>query len=179
MKNRGSTLKQHSYPLFPAVFRVLGAVFLTISIYILVFAADYSNLREEYQALIGALAFALFGGILITFRGSISVDPTQRIIMKKNSVLGILLTKELIKIPEDVHHILIQHKVKKGKGFVQGVIGFSYDLNSSDLFLTTNSGAVRILNTDRRRADKIAELLKEVLNIEVLVSKNDDIQKKN
>lgn len=164
-------MKHYSYALFPVFFIVLGVAAIGLSVYLLIFSLDYTNLGEEYQSLIGDLGFILLGGILTTFRGRIKVEEDRRQIVKENRVFGLLLSKDRVKIPEKANHMLIQQKIKQGRGYIQGAVGFAYNLQSSDLYFTTDRGAVKIISTDNTRAVKIAEILKDQLKLDYSIKK--------
>jgi len=159
-------MKQHSYSLFPVLFRIVGFIGIGFSVYSLIFNVEYSNLDEAYQPLIGAVGFGLMGLILTTFKGRISIHTDKMQIIKEYRVFGFKLSTDIVKIPPNAYQVLIQRKSKKGRGYIQGVVGFGYNLESCDLFFVTNRGAVRIINTEYKRAVIIAELLKETLNLD-------------
>lgn len=164
-------MKQYSYYLFPVFFFVLGILVIGLSLYALIFSIDYASLDDDNQALVGAIGFILIGAVLLTFRGRILVDKDQMQIIKENRVLGLVLSKNRIKIPDKVNHILIQEKSKQGKGYFQGAVGFSYGILSSDVYFTNDRGAKKIISTDQKRAIKIAEILKDQLKIEYTIKR--------
>lgn len=158
-------MKQYSYFLFPVFFIVLGVLAIGLSVYSLIFSIDYASLDEEYYTLIGALGFFLIGIVFLTFRGYIKVDKEQMQIIKENKVFGFLLSRDIVKVPKKVTQILIQEKPKKARGYIQAAVGFTYMIQSSDLYFTSERGAVKIISTDHERAIKIAEILKEQLKL--------------
>jgi len=164
-------MKQYSYYLFPVFFMVIGILVIGLSLYALIFTIDYTSLDEEYQTLVGAIGFILFGTVLLTLRGCIVVDINRMQVIKETRVMGLLLSKDRIKIPNKVNHILIQEKTKQGKGYFQGAVGFSYRIQSSDLYFANDRGAVKIISTDYERAIKIAEILKDQLKLDYSIKK--------
>ena len=164
-------MKQYSYYMFPVFIIVIGILVIGLSLYALIFTIDYASLDEEPQTLVGAIGFILIGTFLLTFRGSIVVDKNRIQIIKENKVMGLLLSKERIKIPDNANHILIQEKPKQGRGYFQGAVGFSYRIQSSDLYLTNDRGAVKIICTDHERAIKIAEILKDQLKLDYSIKR--------
>ena len=158
-------MKQYSYFLFPVFFIVLGVVAIGLSVYSLFFSIDYASLDKEYHTLIGALMFMVLAIVFITFRGCIKVDKERMQIIKEYKVLGFLLSKDIVKVPRKVNQVLIQEKPKQVQGFIQAAIGFTYTLKSSDIYFSSESGAVKIISTDHERAIKIAEILKDQLNL--------------
>lgn len=121
--------------------------------------------------LVGSIGFTLIGIVLLTFRGVIVVDKDRMQVIKENRVMGFSLSKDIIKIPDRANHILIQEKSKKGKGYFQGAVGFSYRIVSSDLYFTNERGAKKIISTDHKRAIIIAELLKSELNLDYSIKR--------
>ena len=121
---------------------VIGFLGIGFSLYSLIFIVDYSNLTEEYHTLVGALGFGLIGAIL---------------------------TSEKVKIPPLTSQVLIKQKSKEGRGYIQGAVGFGYKIKSCDVYFDSNRRMIRIINTDYKRAIKIAELLKETLSIDYLI----------
>ena len=67
-------MKHYSYFLFHPLFIVIGFILLGISFYQFLFELDYSALSEASEALVGAIGFAFFGLLLITFRTRFSMD---------------------------------------------------------------------------------------------------------
>lgn len=162
-------MKQYSYFLFPVILLVIGFLGLGFSVYSLIFNVDYSNLTEEYQSLVGALGFGLIGAILVTFRGKLSIDTVRMQIVKEYRVFGFKLSREEVKIPQQTNQILVKQKMKEGRGYIQAAIGFGYKIKSCDVYFDSNSRLIRIINTDYKRAIKIAELIKETLNLNYVI----------
>ena len=159
-------MKQYSYFLFPVLFRTIGFLGIGISVYLLIFNVEYSKLNEVYQSLVGAIGFGLMGLILTSFKGKISIQKDKMQVIKEYRVFGLKLSADNVKIPANAYQVLIQRKSKKGRGYIQGVVGFGYRLESCDLFFVTDRSTVRIINTEYNRAVIIAELLRETLNFE-------------
>lgn len=162
-------MKQYSYLLFPVPLVVLGFLGLGFSVYELIFMVDYPNLAEEYHTLVGALGFGLIGAILTTFKGSLSIDTVRMQIVKEYRVFGLKLSGEEVKIPQGTSQISIKQKIKKGRGYIQAVVGFAYKIKSCDVYFDSNPRMIRIISTEYKRAIKIAELLKETLNLNYVI----------
>ena len=158
-------MKSQSYNLFPLFFLLLGVLAFGASAYILLFDVDYTRLEVDYQSLVAGLAFMIIGLIITTFRGRIEVDKEQLLVLKEYRVAGILLSRDRIRIPRNLSGILVRKKEKQGKGYVQGVVGFSNALQARDLYFVTDRGLVKILSTDQERAIRLAEFLGEELGI--------------
>ncbi len=148
---------------------VIGFLGIGFSLYSLIFIVDYSNLTEEYHTLVGALGFGLIGAILTTFKGRFSIDAVRMQIVKEYRVFGFKLSSEKVKIPPLTSQVLIKQKSKEGRGYIQGAVGFGYKIKSCDVYFDSNRRVIRIINTDYKRAIKIAELLKETLSIDYLI----------
>jgi hypothetical protein len=162
-------MKQYSYFLFPVFFIVIGILGIGFSLYSLIFIVDFSNLTEEYHSLVGALGFGLIGGIFITFKGRFSIDLVKMQIVKEYRMFGFKLSREEVKIPPSTSQVMIKQKSKEGRGYIQGAVGFGYKIKSCDVYFESNNRMIRIINTDYKRAIKIAELLKETLSIDYLI----------
>ncbi len=162
-------MKQYSYSLFPVFFIVIGALGIGFFLYSLIFIVDYSNLTEEYHSLVGALGFGLIGAILTTFKGRFSIDPVKMQIVKEYRVFGFKLSNDIVKIPLSTSQVLIKQRLKEGRGYIQAAVGFGYKIKSCDVYFDSNRRMIRIINTEYKRAVKIAELLKETLGIDYLI----------
>ena len=87
----------------------------------------------------------------------------SRILVKRSEAA---LSKGGILLPDSA-----QEKPKQGRGYFQGAVGFSYRIQSSDLYLTNDRGAVKIISTDHKRAIKIAEILKDQLKLDYSIKR--------
>ncbi len=84
-------------------------------------------------------------------------------------MIGFKLSREEVKIPASTSQVMIKQKSKEGRGYIQGAVGFGYKIKSCDVYFESNNRMIRIINTDYKRAIKIAELLKETLSIDYLI----------
>ena len=140
-------MKHYSYFLFHPLFIVIGFILLGISFYQFLFELDYSALSEAPEALVGAIGFAFFGLLLITFRTRFSMDAGAR-------------------IPAQARRVLIKQSTKTASSYVQAVVKFGYRIKSCDLYFEAQHGLVKIMSTDHERAEKIAGLIKDHLGLD-------------
>ena len=64
---------------------------------------------------------------------------------------------------------MIKQKIKEGRGYIQAAVGFGYKIKSCDVYFDSNPRMIRIISTEYKRAIKIAELLKETLNLNYVI----------
>ena len=162
-------MKNYTYNLFPLLFVVIGYGFIGLTIYSAIFLIDYSDIEESSSAIAANLGFLAIGFILITLRSKFTIDSQSQLITKEYRVFGMKLSKDRIIIPRQAKEIIIVKKKKRGKGYYQAVIAFGYNLTSYDVFFDSDNGVVRIINTDYKRAVKIAELIKNELKLEYTI----------
>jgi len=169
-------MKNYAYNLFPPALVILGYIFIGLSLYSATFVIDYSALEDSPGRIVGAFGFLGIGFLLVTFRTRFFVDEKRLLILKEYRVFGRNLSTEKITIPKEADRILIVPKKKRGKGYINGVVPFVYDLNSYDVYFGLKNSSVSIIKTDRRRAIKIAEFIKSVTQIEYTIKDNYDSQ---
>lgn len=165
-------MKNYAYNLFPLALVILGYIFIGLSIYSATFSIDYSALEDSSSRIVGTVGFLGIGLLLVTFRTRFFVDEKRLLILKEHRVFGRNLSTDKIPIPKEADRILIVPKKKRGKGYINGVVPFGYDLNSYDVYFALKNSSVPIIKTDRRRAIKIAEFIKSVTQIEYSIKKN-------
>ena len=159
-------MKHYSYFLFHPFFIVIGCILLGISIYQFLFEIDYARLGEASEALVGAIGFAFFGLMLITFRTRFSMDAGARMILKQYRVFGLLLSREQIRVPGQARRVLIKERTKTASSYMQAVVKFGYRIKSCDLYFESDQGLVKIMSTDAERAGKIAGLIRDHLGVD-------------
>ena len=165
-------MKNYTYNLFPLALVILGYIFIVLSIYSAIFTIDYSALEDSASQIVGALGFLGIGLLLVSLRTRFSVDEKRLLILKESRVFGGKLSTDKIKIPKEANEILIVPQKKRGKGYINGVIPFGYDLKSYDVYFSLKNSIVPIVKTDRSRAIKIAEFIKSVTQMEYSIKKN-------
>ncbi|MCJ7717482.1 MAG: hypothetical protein MUO54_13315, partial [Anaerolineales bacterium] len=126
--------------------------------------------RDDYGPAIGALGFGVFGLILTTFRTRFTIDLASYQIFKEYRVFGLLLTKDQIRIPKGATQVIIKQKTKIGKGYIQAAVGFGYRIRSCDVYFSSEKGLVSIIHTDYERAVKIADLIKDHLGLDYILT---------
>jgi hypothetical protein len=159
-------MKHYSYFLFHPLLIVIGCILLGISIYQFLFEIDYAALGDASEGLVGAIGFAFFGLMLITFRTRFSMDAGSKLILKQYRVFGLLLSKEQIRVPGQAKRVLIKERTKTASSYVQAVVKFGYRIKSCDLYFEAEHGMVKIISTDDERAIKIARLIKDHLGVD-------------
>lgn len=157
-------MKKYSYYLFPKALLIVGYILIllsiasTLEIVFSIKSVDHFN----YSAPIG---FMVIGLIIVSFRSTFIIDKNLNFILKESNLFGMILSREKIKIPHNCKGILIRRKIKKGTGYYRFILPVSYTFTSLDMFFYSESGLVRIINTDYSRALKIAGFLKSDLNL--------------
>jgi hypothetical protein len=159
-------MKTYSYNLFPKPL-VLTGYALIILAFVLFFINLYTGKSESIQDdLVSSIAIVFIGLVLVSFRSKIIIKDKSDIVIKESDFLGITLSNEKIKIPHNCDRIYIKQKNKKGTGYYRSVLPVNYSFKSFDIFFHSDSGVVRLINTDCSRAIKIAEFLKSNLKID-------------
>ena len=124
------------------------------------------NDRSLCNDLVSSIAIVFIGLVLVSFRSKIIIKDKSDIVIKESDFLDITLSNEKIKIPHNCDRIYIKQKNKKGTGYYRSVLPVNYSFKSFDIFFHSDSGVVRLINTDCSRAIKIAEFLKSNLKID-------------
>jgi hypothetical protein len=164
-----SPLRRLSYPVFPLILVLLGYGLLGVAICSFLFSMDYSDPESLGTTLVGSIGFLAIGMMMITFRARFTIDATSKTIHKEYRVFGGRLSTEKIRIPENPEHIVILPKKKMGKGYVNAVVPFRYPLKSYDVFIAAGSRRIPIIKTDRKRAVKIADLIRSEISLEYIM----------
>ena len=157
-------MKKISYDLFPKPIVITGYILIltAIAVTMLSIFPVWDVFQQENFG--GLIAFMIIGIIIVSFRSHLVIDAGS--VFKESGLLGIKLSHEKIRIPQDCTGILIKLKIKKGTGYYRFVLPVSYTFKSWDLFLCTRKGLMNLINTDRERAVRIAEFLKSNLHLD-------------
>jgi hypothetical protein len=115
---------------------------------------------------VSSVAIAFIGLVLVSFRSKIIIDDQSDIVIKESDFLGMTLSSEKVRIPHDCDKIYIKQKNKRGTGYYRSVLPVSYSFKSYDMFFHSETGIVRLINTDCSRAIKIAEFFKSNLKLD-------------
>jgi hypothetical protein len=161
-------MKKYIYNLFPKPMVVFGYTLIFLSIaYILVSIFLIKNGDHLYFP--APIAFFIIGLIMVSFKSKIIIAENFRFILKESSLLTMTLSREKIIIPHYCNRVLIKQKNKKGTGYYRFVLPVTYSFKSYDMFLCSESGVARLINTDYSRSLKIAEFIKSNFNIEYIL----------
>lgn len=159
-------MKNYSYNLFPKPL-VLTGYALIILAFVLFIVNLYSGKSESIQDdLVSSIAIVFIGLVLVSFRSKIIIHDKTGIVIKETGFLGLSFSNEKIKIPHNCDRIFIKQKNKKGTGYYRSVLPVNYSFKSFDMFFHSDTGVVRLLNTDCSRAIKIAEFFKSNLKLD-------------
>jgi hypothetical protein len=162
-------MKKYSYCLFPPPLLALGALIILLGMYSLYLGIESGPESEPYRRIGFSLGFVLVGLVFLSFRSTIILGKNSDVVIKESRMLGMRLSQEKVRIPKNCKGILLKQKQKQGMGYYKAVIPMSYNVSSCDMFFYSDNGVVRIINTDLKRAVRIAEFIKTNLGIEYLV----------
>jgi hypothetical protein len=159
-------MKEYSYNLFPRLFVLLGYVYIILA-FAIVFtglnSSENENISSDFAT---SFAIIIIGLIIISFRSKLIIDDKSGFVIKESGLLGMKLSKEKVRIPQNCDRILIKQKNKRGTGYYRFVIPVGYNFKSFDMFFHSETGIVRLINTDYKRAIKIAEFLKSSIKLD-------------
>lgn len=156
---------KYSYNLFPGSLQILGYIFIIMAMYGFYITLSSSMNDNSYKDAGYALAFLLIGLILITFKSTILIDKDSESVYKSSHMLGLILSREKVRIPKNCKGLIVKQKTKFGRGYYNAAISMSYRLKSFDISFYSDRGFVRLIHTDEKRALKIASLIKDSLGI--------------
>jgi len=137
---------------------LISIVYIPLSIFILK--------NEDHFYFPAPVALIIIGLIIVSIKSKIIIEENLQFILKESNFLSMTLSREKINIPSGCNRILIKQKNKKGTGYYRLVLPVTYSFKSYDMFLCSQSGAVRLINTDYSRSLKIAAFFKTNFNIE-------------
>ena len=158
-------MKKISYNLFPIPIVIIGYILILIAIAVIMLSIFPVWDVFQQQNFGGLIAFMIIGIIIVSFRSHLVIDAAGSV-FKESGLLGIKLSHEKVRVPQDCSCILIKLKIKKGTGYYRFVLPVSYTFKSWDLFFCTRKGLMNLINTDRERAVRIAEFLKSNLHLD-------------
>jgi hypothetical protein len=146
-------MKNYSYNLFPKPLILAGYALIILAFVLLI--VNLNSVKSEDHM-----------NDFVSFRSKIIIDDKSGIVIKESGLLGITLSNEKIKIPYNCDKIFIKQKNKTGTGYYRSVLPVSYSFKSYDMFFHSETGIVRIINTDCSRAIKIAEFFKSNMKLD-------------
>jgi hypothetical protein len=162
-------MKEYSYNLFPKPFVVAGYILISLAFVLMAFNIISGKEEIHSNYFVSSVGLIFIGLVLISFRSKIIIDASSDIVVKESSMLGMKLSTEKVKIPGNCDKIIIKQEHKKGTGYYRFVLPVSYTFKSFDMFFHSETGIVRLINTDYKRAIRIAEFLKSNLELEYLL----------
>jgi hypothetical protein len=159
-------MKNYSYNLFPKPVVLAGYALIILAFVLLIINLNTGKSESYLDDIISSVAIVFIGLVLVSFRSKVIIDVKSGIVTKESDFLGISLSNEKIKIPLNCDKIYIKEKTKTGTGFYRSVLPVSYKFKSYDMFFHSETGVVRLINTDCSRAIKIAEFFKSNLKLD-------------
>lgn len=159
-------MKKYSYNLFPKQFVILGYLLVLlaaagISVSIITMNGD------KPQNLFPVSFVLLFAGIvMISLKSTLIINEEAGYVLKRSQLLSMILSTGKVKIPQNCERIVIKQEKKRGTGYYKFVIPVTYSFKSYDMFFQSGTNIVRLLNTDYKRAVRVAEFFKASLNLE-------------
>jgi len=162
-------MKKYSYNLFPIQLVLFGYILLILAIAELIITLNSIKSESLHKDFSSSIALAIISLIMILFKSKITIDSNSGYVYKESSLFILTFSREKIKIPWHCDCIIIKQKIKSGTGYYRAIIPVRYKFKSCDIFFHSETGIVRLINTDLKRAIKIAELLKDVLKIEYVI----------
>jgi hypothetical protein len=159
-------MKNYSYNLFPKPLILAGYALIILAFVLLIVNLNSVKSEDRMNDFVSSVAIAFIGLILVSFRSKIIINDKSGIVIKESGLLGITLSNEKIKIPYNCDKIFIKQKNKTGTGYYRSVLPVSYSFKSYDMFFHSETGIVRIINTDCSRAIKIAEFFKSNMKLD-------------
>lgn len=162
-------MKEYSYNLFPKPLVVAGFVLICLAFILAAF--NFISVKGENDSgnFISSAALIFIGLILISFKSKIIIDAKSDIVVKESYMLGMTLSTGKVKIPGNCEKIFIKQNNKTGTGYYRSVLPVRYNFKSFDMFFYSKTGIVRLINTDYKRAIKIAEFFKSALKLEYVL----------
>jgi len=167
--NKHNAMKEYSYSLFPKPLVIAGYALICLAFVLVGFNVISSKGENDFNDFVSSAALIFISLILITFKSKIMIDAKSNIVVKESEMLGMTLSSEKIKIPGNCDKIFIKQKDKRGTGYYKFVLPVSYSIKSFDMFFYSKTGTVRLINTDYKRAIKIAEFFKATLKLEYIL----------
>ncbi|MCJ7448364.1 MAG: hypothetical protein MUO72_11800 [Bacteroidales bacterium] len=164
-------MKKYSYNLFPKPFIILGYILIFLAIAAVLISLNSTKNENHFNYFTASFAMMIIGLIMISFKSKLIVDDKSSFILKESSFLSMTLSKEKIRIPHNCNRILIKQKNKRGTGYYRFILPVTYNFKSFDMFFYSETGMVRLINTDYKRAIKIAEFLKSNFELEYIFEK--------
>jgi hypothetical protein len=162
-------MKKYSYNLFPKPLVVTGYLLLILAFVLFLINLNSGQSENLFNDFVVSLAITFVGLIMISFRSKIIIDDKSGFVLKESGLSGLTLSREKIKIPDNCDKIIIKEKTRRGTGYYRFVLPVSYNFKSYDMFFHSERGIIRLINTDCRRAIKIAEFFKTNMKLDYIL----------
>lgn len=159
-------MKNYSYNLFPKPLVMAGYAIVILAFVLLIVNLNSGKNESYMDDLISSVAIVFIGLVLVSFRSKIIIDDQSDIVIKESNFLGMTLSSEKVRIPHNCDRIYIKQKNKRGTGYYRSVLPVNYSFKSFDVFFHSETGIVRLINTDCSRAIRIAEFFKSNLKLD-------------
>lgn len=159
-------MKNYSYNLFPKPLVMAGYAIIILAFVLLIVNLNSGKNESYMDDLISSVAIVFIGLVLVSFRSKIIIDDQSDIVIKESNFLGMTLSSEKVRIPHNCDRIYIKQKNKRGTGYYRSVLPVNYSFKSFDVFFHSETGIVRLINTDCSRAIRIAEFFKSNLKLD-------------
>ena len=107
----------YSYNLFPKLFIVIGYLLIILANALLIL--DLTLMKSQNLSGSFAISFTMIfiGLIIISFKSILNIDKKSGFIIKESGLLGMILSREKVKIPHSCTGILNKEKGKTGTGY--------------------------------------------------------------
>jgi hypothetical protein len=159
-------MKNYSYNLFPKPLVLAGYTFIILAFVLLIVNLNSGKSGNLVNDLMSSVAIVFIGLIMVSFRSKIIISEKSDIVVKESGLLGMKLSSEKIRVPYNCDKIIIRQKDKAGTGYYRSVLPVNYSFKSFNMFFHSDTGIVRLINTDCSRAIKIAEFFKSNLQLD-------------
>jgi hypothetical protein len=162
-------MKKYTYNLFPKPLVITGYILIVLSLAMAFLSIIPIKSFDHFNNPSAPFAFIIIGIIMVFFKSTLILDNKSEFVIKESSLLNMTLSREKINIPKNCNRINVKEKNKTGTGYYRFVLPVSYVFKSYDMFFCSDSGVIRLINTDYKRALKIAEFFKEGLKINYFI----------
>jgi len=161
-------MKKYTYNLFPKPLVITGYVLILLALAMAFLYLFSINGFNHFNNPAAPFAFFIIGLIMVSFKSKLIIDDKSEFVIKESDLLNMTLSREKIKIPRNCDRIIVKENNKKGTGYYRFVLPVSYVFKSYDMFFCSESGVIRLINTDYKRAMKIAEFFNSCLKLECI-----------
>ena len=154
----------------PVKYRIAGLICLVVGFISSTLIFLSPKFEEHLENFLASIFFIIIGFIALTFRNHIFFDKNKRQIVRKEKIFWIPISNKKIIVPQEYNKVVIKLLTKTADSYVNLVQSVPVSYTSADMFFVTPTKVRRIINTDFKRALKIAEMIKQVFEIEYEVN---------